>query len=93
MQAGGLCQDRNNKARDCSMRRGQGEEHKKSRGTANHAPAFMLLLFPFRKRGKKPIVRYSFLSRPKAVCSTRTASSAYFSSTTQEMRISEVLII
>ena len=35
----------------------------------------------------------SSLSRPKAVCSTLTASSAYFSSITHEILISDVLII
>ncbi len=36
---------------------------------------------------------WPFLSNSKAVCSTRTASSVYFSSMIQEILISEVLII
>ncbi len=38
-------------------------------------------------------IHFYSVSSPKAVCSTRTASSAYFSSITQEIRISEVLIM
>jgi hypothetical protein len=42
---------------------------------------------------ENPPLYYSSLSRPNAECSTRTASSVYFSSIMQEIRISDVLII
>src|SRR6202165_4862864 len=38
------------------------------------------------------LIAVSVLSSPKAVCSARTASSAYFSSIRQEILISEVVI-